>query len=162
MGCLIYARLRATSPLWLRALDPRTTRPHSSLFVCATCAEDARWAGLFFAPSVPKVADGTPAAYAVLIRLLVSKTDWCEFNMRNKEWERQCSCRCRVTVCLCALEAFLAISEPPVSRSVSRFILDRASRVLLKIIAARPDKSAPVAVPNANGVFLGACSILSA
>lgn len=32
-----------------------------------------------------------------------------------------------------------------------RFIQDRASRILLKILAARPDKSAPVAVPSANG-----------
>lgn len=34
-----------------------------------------------------------------------------------------------------------------------RFILDRASRVLLKIVAARPDKSAPVAVPNVSGAL---------
>lgn len=109
---------------------------------------DSRWANLFFAPAVPKLVDGTPAAYAVLMRLLVSKTDWYAPETR-----------CLHT---CGRSTHESGDFPHQVQSVvdvaflmrlDRFIQDRASRVLLKILAARPDKAAPVVVPNANGAL---------
>lgn len=83
--CLLWAQLictrrrRRKCTFDARSVLSRRSRKFLTPSVCDN-AVDARWAGLFFSPAVPKLVDGTPAAYAVLMRLLASKTDWCVGN----------------------------------------------------------------------------------
>lgn len=95
----------------------------------------------------PTSLQGAPApAYAVLLRLLLTRSDWCVPQAAQRPQPLFLQSRPLLSACPCGAAG---LPNPP--GRVPRYIQDRACKLLLKILDARPDKGRPLQLHAAAG-----------